>query len=99
MAMHTRYWVDGRKVRFEASDGSASVVLEVSRTGSGQGAADGPGSIRSSDARAVCVGRGRSLSWSHARSDAAGHSVAAAGHSVAQAEVAGNRRHSFKLSD
>jgi hypothetical protein len=76
--MRTRYWVDGRKVRFEASDGSASVVLEVSRTGSG---------------------RGRSLSWSHARSDAAGHSVAAAGHSVAQAEVAGNRRHSFKLSD
>ena len=90
--MRTRYRVDGRMVRLEASDGSASAVLVVSRTGSGQGPVDGPGSIRSSDARAVCVGRGRSLSWSRARSDAAGHSEA-------QAEVAGNRRHRFKLSE
>ena len=90
--MRTRYRVDGRKVHLEASDGSASVVLEVSRTGSGQGPADGPGSIRSSGARAVCVGQGRSSSWSRARS-------AAAGHSEAQAEVAGNRRHRFKLYD
>jgi hypothetical protein len=90
--MRTRYRVDGRKVRLEASDGSASVVLEVSRTGSGQGSADGPGSSRSSGARAVCVGKGRSLSWSRARSEAAGRTEV-------QAEVAGNRRHRFKLSE
>jgi hypothetical protein len=90
--MRTRYRVDGRKVRFEANDGSTSVVLEVSRTASGHDPADGPGSIRSSGARAACVGQGRSLSWSRARTEAAGHSEA-------QAEVAGNRRHRFKLSD
>jgi hypothetical protein len=88
--MRTRYRVSGRTVRLEASDGSAAIMLELSRAGPGQSPSDEPG--RSSLARAVCVGRGRSLSWSRAATDAAGRGEA-------QAEVAGTPRHRFKLSD
>jgi hypothetical protein len=78
--MRTRYRVDGKTVRFEAKDGSASIALELSRAGPG----------RSSSARAVCVGRGRSSSFSKAASVAAGHQAEAA---------AGGLRHKVKLSD
>ena len=78
--MPTRYRAKGDKVRLEAKDGSASIALELSRAGPG----------RSSSARAVCVGRGRSSSYSKAATVAAGHEAEAA---------AGGLRHKIKGSN
>jgi hypothetical protein len=90
--MRTRYRVDSETVRLEANDGSASIVLELSRTGLGRARPDDPGFIRSSRAQAVCAGQGRSSSSSSATSGAAGHGVA-------EGAAAGIHRYRFKLSD
>jgi hypothetical protein len=78
--MRTRYRVKDETVRLEAKDGGASIALELSRSGPG----------RSSSARAVCVGRGRSSSFSEAASVAAGHQAEA---------VAGGLRRKVERSD
>jgi hypothetical protein len=65
--MPTRNRVKGETVRVEASDGSASIALELSRAGL----------VRRSFARAVCTGRASSSSSSTATSAAAGQQAEA----------------------
>jgi hypothetical protein len=76
--MRTRYQVDGETTRLEANDGTASIALELSRTGVGRSRPGDSGAIRISSARAVCVGRGRSSSFSKAASVSDGHKAEAA---------------------
>jgi hypothetical protein len=90
LAMGTRYRVKDETVRLEAKDGSASIVLELSRSGLERGRHGDPGVVRSSAARAVCVGRGRASSFSKAGGIAAGHQAEAA---------AGGLRRKVKRSD
>jgi hypothetical protein len=88
--MRTRFRIDGETVRLEANDGSATIALELSRASGGRSRAGDPGAIRSSFARVVCVGRGRSSSFSEAASVADGHEAEAA---------AGGLRYKVKRSD
>jgi hypothetical protein len=76
--MRTRYRVKDETVRLEAKDGGASIALELSRSGLERGRLGDPGVVRSSTARAVCVGRGRASSFSKTASIAAGHQAEAA---------------------
>lgn len=89
--MHTRYRVDRQTVRLEANDGSGRLVFELSRAKLGR-SGDDPGFIRSSYARAMRAGQGRSSSSSSAVSGVAGHDAA-------QAAAGGVRRYRFKLAE
>jgi hypothetical protein len=91
--MRTGYRVDSETVRLKASDGSERVVLELSRTGLSPSRPGDPGFIiRSSSARAMRAGQGRSSSSSSAASGPAGPGAA-------EAAAGGLRRHRVKLSD
>jgi len=93
IAMRTRYRGDGRTVRFEADDGSESILIELSRASLRRGQIEGPDLIvRSSRARAIAAGPGRSSSTSRAETGSA-----EAG--KAEATAAGIRRYGFKLSE
>jgi hypothetical protein len=88
--MRTRYRVKDETIRLEAKDGGASIALELSRSGLERGGLGDPGVVRSSTARAVCLGRGRASSFSKAGGIAAGHQAEA---------VAGGLRGEVKRSD
>ena len=88
--MRTRYRVDGRRIHFEADDGSESLRIELSQARLLCGNSDLV--ARSSRARAIAAGSGRSSSSSRAQTGAAG-----AGET--EAAAAAIRRYGFKLSE
>jgi hypothetical protein len=92
--MRTRHRVDGRTVRFEADDGSESILIELSRASLRRGQQSGGPDliVRSSRARAIAAGPGCSSSTSRAETGSA-----EAG--KAEATAAGIRRYGFKLSE